>query len=168
MSWHNHFDCEIVILSNKKKFSWKKSLPVPTKIPMHNLFMHTHPSRPKNKTEKSALSMDHRKALWVYNQINHKVWDKAAKEFEKWFSQFSELENLEIEVHHAGTAVMIHYLQHTPSNRCFNIKVHQAPLAWLQKKFGLKHKKNISLAVIPDSDCPWCKTPVLIGKAQAA
>jgi len=151
MSWRQHMTCRIeVCLDGRQCFSWEKKLPLPAEVPLDQLFVHNQSSELKH------LSLQHRRVLWSYQQMRQTIWREAVSDFELWLSRLPKHQNLQFDVHYAGAAVMLALLQKNPPKKhAVQIRVHHAPLQWLQQHFAYRPKKNVKLSLMEHPSCPW-------------
>ncbi len=154
MAWRQHLACKIEVRHNESVFVWEKELPAPHEVPLAGLFVHNQ-SWPQ---EKRKLSLEQRKVLWTYDNIENRVWKQAANELLIWIKQLPAGKKLHIDAHHAGAAVILALIsEFPPSEKEIHIHVHHAPLHWLQKRFALANKKKVTLKQMPHPGCPWSK-----------
>lgn len=168
MGWRDHFKCQVkVIASGGVQHTWTSELPLPDQIPL-KLVLLNHPEFSEHsKTSKRSLSLEHRKALWVYQNTHDAVWDELLEQFTHWMKTHASQGAIELEVFEAATPVVLKFLSQTNLKNKITVRVHQAPLAWLEREFVKIRKKNISLSLVPKSDCLWASTPTLLGKLAA-
>ena len=167
MSWKNHFQCKVSLHSNGSTHTWSSTLPLPQQIPLKDLLLNQSTHKKKSKRLKQSLSLEHRKALWVYQNIDQKIWKKLTREFTSWMNALDQGHVIELEVYEAATPIILHFLSQTKLKNKINVRVHKAPLAWLEKEFSHTRKKNISLSLVAHAQCPWSDTPLLTGKLAA-
>jgi hypothetical protein len=167
MSWKDHFQCKVSFQSNGSQHTWSSKLPLPQQIPLKELLLNQSSLKSQSKKLKQSLSLEHRKALWVYQNIDQKVWKKLTREFTSWINSIDQGGVIELEVYEAATPVILHFLSQTKMKNKIKVRVHKAPLAWLEKEFARTKKKNVSLSLVPNDLCPWSDTPLLTGKLAA-
>jgi len=154
MTWRQHLVCKIEVRHNESTYVWEKHLPAPHEVPLAGLFVHNQ-SSPREKRE---LSLEQRKLLWTYDNIENRVWKQAAQELMLWISQLPAGKKIHIDAHHAGAAVMLALIaEFPPTEKEIHVQVHHAPLRWLQKRFALAKKKKVTLEQMPYPGCPWSK-----------
>ncbi len=167
MDWKKHFKCQINFHAQGVTHTWVSKLPLPKAIPFQELLLSQTQLELHSKKLKKSLTLEHRKALWVYQNINQKTWNKLTKQFSKWLESHPELSVIELEVFEAATPIILKYLSQTKLKSKIKVKVHKAPLAWLESEFVKTRKKNISLSLVSAPLCPWSSIPSLTGKLAA-
>jgi hypothetical protein len=76
----------------------------------------------------------------------------------EWIAQLPPTPSLHIDAHHAGAAVVLALIAtHPPTQKTVHVRVHHAPLDWLQKRFGLSKKRKVILEQMTYPGCPWSK-----------
>lgn len=167
MGWRDHFKCQINYYAQGKTHRWSSELPLPQTIPLQELLL-THSEFDQiPKKSKRALSLEHRKALWVYQNTQQRVWNRLTSQFTQWMEAHGTEGEIVLEVFEAATPVVLKFLSQTKIKAKITVRVHKAPLAWLESEFVKTRKKNISLSLVATPDCPWAATPQLIGKLAA-
>jgi hypothetical protein len=167
MGWKDHFKCQVTVFARGVQHTWTSELPVPDQIPLKLVLLKQTPFYQHSKTSKRSLSLEHRKALWVYQNTHPAVWAELLEQFTHWMQAFASQGAIELEVFEAATPVVLKFLSQTKIKAKITVRVHKAPLAWLESEFVKTRKKNISLRQISSPDCLWASTPQLIGKLAA-
>lgn len=167
MGWRDHFKCQVNIYAQGETHSWSSELPLPDYIPLKLLLINQTGFDQISKTSKRSLSLEHRKALWVYQNTHHSIWSELVEQFTQWMKAHAYEGEIVLEVFEAATPVVLQFLSQTKIKAKITVRVHKAPLAWLESEFVKTRKKNISLRQVTSSDCLWATTPQLIGKLAA-
>lgn len=170
MNWRQHLNCRIQIRHKGMDYVWEKELPLPSEIPLAGLFVHSLPIERSSLKEKRELSLQLRKVLWSYENIDQQVWRRAAREFHSWLKSLpcADARELSVDAHQAGVAVLLNLLDQ-PQLNCpkLSVTTYHAPLAWLKKRFAVKTRKA-KMESANDPRCPWGTLPTLSGKRLAA
>lgn len=169
MGWREYLSCRIEVHHQGVTYLWEKELPLPAEIPLRGLFVHSLPIQRSTAAEKRGLSLQLRKVLWSYENIDQQVWKRAARDFHQWLSSLpcSDARTLKIDAHEAGVAVAMSFLNQQLSSPKLAIRTHNAPLAWLKKRFMTKARRAKWENAV-DSQSAWAQLPTLSGKRLAA
>lgn len=170
MSWQQHLNCRIQIEHEGVTYQWEKTLPLPRHIPLAGLFVHSLPIERSSTKEKRELSLQLRKVLWSYENIDDQVWRRAARELEQWILSLpcADARKLTLDAHQAGVAVALSMLTRPFRGPKLTIRSSQAPLAWLKKRFPQRTGKAVRVESVRAAECPWAGLPTLSGKRLAA
>ena len=169
MGWREYLSCRIEVHYQGKTYLWEKELPLPSEIPLHGLFVHSLPIQRSSAAEKRGLSLQLRKVLWSYENIEQQVWKRAARDFHQWLSSLPcrAARSLKIDAHEAGVVVAMTLLNQRLPCPKLAIRTHNAPLAWLKKRFKTSARRASWENAI-DAQSPWGHMPTLSGKRLAA
>lgn len=164
MGWQSHFTFRVEISGAVGPAQlWDKSLAVPTAVPLDQLFAKSF--RPG---ERKALSLNHRKVLWAYENIPQQVWTQAVKELTQVIRRHPA-QTLTIKASHAGVGVALAMLaaRSLPTNKVVHFEFTRAPLAWLETLFACSCLTH-SVKFTQDSSCVWSSVPGLVKPARQA
>ncbi len=167
MGWRDHFKCQVNYYAQGETHTWSSLLPLPQSIPLTELLIHQSDFDQITKKSKRSLTLEHRKALWVYQNTTQKIWNQLTKEFKLWIESHDPQGQIELEVFEAATPIVLKFLSQTKLKVKITVRVHKAPLAWLESEFVKTRKKNISLSLVSTPNCIWSATPQLVGKLAA-
>jgi hypothetical protein len=169
MSWRKYLNCRIMVHHQGKTYLWEKDLPLPIEIPLRGLFVHSLPIESSTLAEKRGLSLQIRKVLWAYENIDQQVWKRAARDLNQWLIGLpcNDATALNIDAHEAGVAVAMTLLSEHLKCPKLIIKTHNAPLAWLKKRF-MTTPRRVKWENAIDPQSPWGQLPTLSGKRFAA
>ena len=154
MTWRDHLVCKVEVVDGDTVHTWSTNLPMPSEVPLNELFAHNFKSTGKN------LSLNHRKVLWTYANIDERIWNRAAKELQQWIKKLpiSSQKKIHLDVHQGAAAVVLNLVcKQSKLNNDLHIRVHHAPLNWLKERYPQHKNKKVTLEQISYSECLWSK-----------
>ncbi len=154
MSWQQYLNCRVEVEHQGQTYTWEKELPLPHQIPLSHLFVHRLPVA-ASSVAKKGLSLQLRKALWSFENIEHQVWLRAARELSQWLSAlpFKKERNWQLNAYQAGVAVaMVMQEDARFKQPKLTIHAHEAPLSWLKRRLA---SRKARVKAVAGEQGPW-------------
>lgn len=167
MSWQQYLNCRIEVELEGKTFYWEKKLPLPQQIPLAGLFVHRLPLATSAQVKKQ-LSLQLRKALWSFENIDPHVWQRAGRELSQWLHSLpvDRHRAWKLQAFQAGVAVAMAMQEdgrwHHPR---LLIQAHEAPVALLKRRLASRRAR---VKAVAGSLGPWEQLAAKGPKRRAA
>ena len=167
MAWQSHFSFKVEFQGPVgPATTWDKTLPIPKDIPFDEIlgFKDGIPT----SQDRKALSLNHRKVLWAYENINRSVWTQAARELATLI-QKHPAHTLTVKTSQAGVGVVLAMLagHKLPYGKTVHFSFESAPLAWLESHFS-SFSSAYSVEYNQDPSCAWSHCSGLVTPARRA